>query len=98
MPNPQYNFLSWGFGFFIISGMAALGAGITFYLGAKRAYKELIDREVVLAKNIMETVGWDPNDSQPPQYGDYGDQGGYNPEHPGYNQPYNQNFGLPEKS
>ena len=36
MPRPDMNFLSWGYGFFIISGLASIGAGVCFYLEAKK--------------------------------------------------------------
>ena len=36
MPRPDMNFLSWGYGFFIISGIASIGAGVCFYLEAKK--------------------------------------------------------------
>lgn len=67
MPNPQFNFLSWGFGFYIISGLAAIGAGVTFCLDAKRSYEELVRRECTLADDVLQHLGWDPN--QPSSYG-----------------------------
>ena len=39
MPRPDMNFLSWGYGFFIISGIASIGAGVCFYLEAKKVGK-----------------------------------------------------------
>ena len=95
MPNPQFNFLSWGFGFYIISGIASIAAGVTFFIEAQRAYNELISREVVLAKNIMETVGWVPGEVGQPQEASY--EGGF--VDPSYRQqPYNPQYGVPARS
>ena len=36
MPRPDWNFLSWGFGFYIIHLIAALASGICFFLESKK--------------------------------------------------------------
>ena len=98
MPNPQFNELSWGFGFFIISGIAAMIAGITFLFEGKRAYEELTRREILMARTIMEALGWNPEDSTPlVKYADYDDEMGDFPAPGQMFDQYDPDYGLPSK-
>jgi hypothetical protein len=62
MPNPQFNFLSWGYGFFIMSGMGAMGAGVCFYLEAKKAYEQLFRQMDEQMKTELEMLGYTPSE------------------------------------
>jgi len=96
MPNPQFNFLSWGYGFLIMAGIASISAGVCFYLEAKKAYEELIRREMAFAKNILEMTGYAPSEKsdRPPSYpGSYPSESEYDNRYPSYDQGY-----LPPKA
>jgi hypothetical protein len=80
MPRPDMNFLSWGYGFFIISGLASIGAGVCLFMEAKKCYKELLAREEEYTKMTigmeMSAMGYAPSvgttASYPPGYNGYG--------------------------
>jgi len=54
LPRPDLNFLSWGFGFLIICGMASLVSGICMFKAAWDTYNELLLREDMYTKQAME--------------------------------------------
>jgi len=54
LPRPDLNFLSWGFGFLVISGMASLVSGICLFKAAWDTYNELLRREDDYTKQAME--------------------------------------------
>ena len=54
LPRPDLNFLSWGFGFLIISTILALVAGICMFKAAWDTYKELLEREDIHTQQAME--------------------------------------------
>lgn len=58
MPRPDLNFLSWGFGFYIISGIMSLAAGVTFFYEAWKVYKDLLNREKEFTMAAMEMSGY----------------------------------------
>ena len=54
LPRPDLNFLSWGFGFLIISGIASLVSGVLLFKAAWDTYNELLLREDEYTKQAME--------------------------------------------
>ena len=95
MPRPDLNLLSWGYGFFIISAIMSLGAGILFFLEARKVYDELMHREDEFLKAAIEASGYpsqsqysiDPGYNQPGFSYDkpaYSNQPSYTDEKPGY--------------
>lgn len=76
MPRPDQNFLSWGYGFFIISGIFSLAAGICLYLEAKRAYEVLVLAEERTRQQIAE---WEQMSHQQSFYSDYDKQSQFSP-------------------
>jgi len=54
LPRPDLNFLSWGFGFLIISGIASLVSGVLLFKAAWDTYNELLFREDEYTKQAME--------------------------------------------
>jgi len=54
LPRPDLNFLSWGFGFLIITGISSLVSGICLFKAAWDTYKELLLREDMYTKQAME--------------------------------------------
>lgn len=99
MPRPDMNFLSWGYGFFIISGIASIGAGVCFYLEAKKVYEELLRKEDEYNKMTLEMSGYAPSvgtmGTYPGQYNGYGTKDSYAPSgyDQGYNAGYDQGYG-----
>ncbi|CAD5117395.1 DgyrCDS6169 [Dimorphilus gyrociliatus] len=45
MPRPDWNFLSWGYGFLIISGLGSIAAGVCYFMQARDAYDQLKKKE-----------------------------------------------------
>jgi len=54
LPRPDLNFLSWGFGFLIICGIASLVSGICLFKDAWDTYQELLRREDLYTEQAME--------------------------------------------
>jgi len=54
LPRPDLNFLSWGFGFLIICGIAALVSGICLFKAAWDTYQELLRREDLYTQQALE--------------------------------------------
>jgi len=54
LPRPDLNFLSWGFGFLIISGISALVSGVCLFKAAWDTYNELLYREDIYTQQAME--------------------------------------------
>jgi len=54
LPRPDLNFLSWGFGFLIICGIASLVSGICLFKAAWDTYNELLYREDIYTQQAME--------------------------------------------
>ncbi len=108
MPRPDMNFLSWGYGFFIIAGLASIGSGACFFMEAKKCYTQLLRKEEEFTKLTLEMSGmaYQPStagSSYPPGYNGYSQsqsgyagqvypQQGYAPQQ-GYGQSYDQGYG-----
>ena len=56
MPRPDLNFLSWGYGFCLTSGMLGLFAGACFFLEAKNAYNLILEREDIVLDNAEKEI------------------------------------------
>ncbi|ELT92572.1 hypothetical protein CAPTEDRAFT_167369 [Capitella teleta] len=70
MPRPDLFFLSWGFGFYIISGIMSLFSGIAFFYEAWKVYKELLEREMEFTHAALQMSGYPmTNQSQAYSYG-----------------------------
>jgi len=54
LPRPDLNFLSWGFGFLIICGIASLVSGVCLFKAAWDTYQELLNREDIYTQQAME--------------------------------------------
>lgn len=54
MPRPDQNYLSWGFGFLIISGIFTTFSGICLFLAAWDTYNKLLKKEDEYTKLAME--------------------------------------------
>ena len=54
LPRTDLNFLSWGFGFLIICGIASLASGICMFKAAWDTYNELLYREDIYTQQAME--------------------------------------------
>jgi len=54
LPRPDQNYLSWGFGFMVISMIFALVTGILLFKAAWDCYKELLDREDEYTRQALE--------------------------------------------
>lgn len=70
LPRPDQNYLSWGFGFLIISAIMALAAGICLFMEAQKTYKALLQKEDEYMKAALEvsTYPLDPQSAYPPVY------------------------------
>merc|ERR1711976_708975 len=95
MPRPDLNFLSWGFGFYIISGIMSLASGVCFFYQAWKVYNELLKREMEFTKAALEMPGYPMSTTQSQGYPDYsygrpsiGSQASYEPSYgkPSYSQ------------
>lgn len=91
MPRPDQNYLSWGFGFLIISGICCLGAGICLFKAAWDTYQELLRREDEYTRQALELSTFQMMDQAPTdqdfsvvQPGYSGVQPYYDAEQPGY--------------
>ena len=71
MPRPDRNFISWGFGFYIICGMATIASGALLFLEALRVYNELMYRDDEYNKAMLEMSGYGPSVSSYPPGGSY---------------------------
>jgi len=58
MPRPDLSFLSWGFGFMIITGIMAVISGVCFFYQAWIVYSELLRRENEFNKAALEMSGY----------------------------------------
>jgi len=54
MPRPDFNIISWGYGFFVVSGIVSAAAGCCLYWEAQKVYGELMDREDTYAKQALD--------------------------------------------
>lgn len=54
LPRPDLNFLSWGFGFLIICGIASLVSGVCLFKAAWETYQELLRREDLYTQQALE--------------------------------------------
>jgi hypothetical protein len=90
MPRPDQNFLSWGFGFLIISAIFAMVSGIALFWEGQRTYDALLHKEDEYTKAALEMSAYPMEQSSyppvyEPEYGpayaaepNYG-QGGFGP-------------------
>lgn len=81
MPRPDWNFLSWGYGFFIIHALVATASGVCFFLESKKVYDKLQAMEDEMTAMSMQMSAYPQY-----EYSEYANQPpppGYN----GYNQP-----------
>lgn len=85
MPRPDLFFLSWGFGFYIISGIMTLASGICFYYEAWKVYSELLKREMEFTHAALEMSGY-------PMTATMTQSQGYSYGEPSYGQP---SYGRP---
>jgi hypothetical protein len=69
MPRPDLFFLSWGFGFYIISGIMSLFSGICFFYEAWKVYKELLNREMEFTNAALQMSGYPMSQTQAYSYG-----------------------------
>jgi len=65
LPRPDLNFLSWGFGFLVICGIASLASGICLFKASWDTYKELLRREDEYTQQAMELTVLQPDDGVP---------------------------------
>ena len=88
MPRPDQNFLSWGFGFLIISAIFALGSGVCLFWEGQKTYDALLRKEDEYTNAALEMSAYPMgHSSYPPIYeAEYDpdgaanyDQGGYAP-------------------
>lgn len=68
LPRPDQNYLSWGFGFLIISAIMALAAGICLFMEAQRTYKALLQKEDEYMKAALEASTYPLESAYPPAY------------------------------
>ncbi|ESN89893.1 hypothetical protein HELRODRAFT_91254 [Helobdella robusta] len=75
LPRPDLNFLSWGYGFLIITGLFSLASGILLYKEAQKTYDTLLRKEDEYTKAALEmsTYQLEPPSSLP----DYDYSAGY---------------------
>ena len=70
LPRPDQNYLSWGFGFMVISMICTLAAGVLLFKAAWVTYQELLRREDEYTKQALEMsaagieLGTYPDDNQ----------------------------------
>jgi len=109
MPRPDQNFLSWGFGFLVISAIFALVSGILLYKEGQDTYNKLLRKEDEYTKQALEMSAYTMAEQQmmhyPPEYGAPEYSGpAYPAEQPSYEQKglgYEPNYGpstLPSSS
>jgi len=66
MPRPDWNFLSWGFGFYIIHCVTAAASGACFFMESKQVYDKLQVMEDEMAAMTMQMSAYPPS-----AYSDY---------------------------
>jgi hypothetical protein len=93
MPRPDWNFLSWGYGFYIIHGLVAIASAISFFVESKKVYDKLQAMEDEMAMQMQsfqmsaypQSAYSDYPQSAPPDYNGYGQQSyGQAPSHQSY--------------
>jgi len=87
LPRPDLNFLSWGFGFLIICGIASLASGICLFKAAWDTYNELLRREDIYTEQAMEMSAF-PMEGMPTEQEIAVVQPGYSGVQPFYDEPY----------
>jgi len=88
LPRPDLNFLSWGFGFLIISGISSLVSGICLFKAAWDTYKELLLREDMYTKQAMELSAFQMEGGMPTEQEFAVVQPGYSGAQPFAEEPY----------
>jgi len=69
LPRPDQNFLSWGFGFLIISAIFALASGICLFMEGQKTYDSLLRKEDEYTKAALEMSTYPlEQSSYPPVY------------------------------
>lgn len=68
LPRPDLNFLSWGYGFLIITGIFGLAAGICLYKEAQNTYNLLLVKEDEYTKAALEMSTFQIEPVDPPIY------------------------------
>jgi hypothetical protein len=106
LPRPDQNFLSWGFGFLIISAIFALIAGIILFREAQKTYDALLLKEDEYTKAALEMSAY-PLQQQPyppayePEYGPPAatyDSSGYPPQQGPGSESFDKDPGYPDSS
>lgn len=77
LPRPDQNYLSWGFGFLIISAIMTLVSGICLFMEAQKTYRALLLKEDEYMKATLEAstyplqppLGYPPVYDSGPEYG-----------------------------
>lgn len=76
LPRPDQNYLSWGFGFLIISAIMTLVAGICLFMEAQKTYNLLLEKEDEYTKAALEVstyplepASYPPGYDSGPEYG-----------------------------
>jgi len=88
LPRPDLNFLSWGFGFLIISGISSLVSGICMFKAAWDTYQELLLREDLYTKQAMELSAFQMGGDMPTDQEFAVVQPGYSGAQPFAEEPY----------
>jgi len=69
LPRPDQNFLSWGFGFLIISAIFALASGVCLFMEGQKTYDALLRKEDEYTKAALEMSTYPlEQSSYPPVY------------------------------
>lgn len=84
LPRPDQNYLSWGFGFLIISAIFTCVSGVCLFKEGWRAYEELLIKEDEYTKAVLEMAAVPMMELYPPTYDD---GPGYGPSGPEYGPP-----------
>jgi hypothetical protein len=95
LPRPDQNYLSWGFGFLIISGICTLAAGICLFKAAWDTYQELLRREDEYTRQALELSTFQMLDQAPTDQDFSVVQPGYSGMQPGFYEPERMGSGPP---
>jgi hypothetical protein len=95
MPRPDQNYLSWGFGFLIISAICTLVAGLCLFKAAWDTYQELLRREDEYTRQALELSTFQMMDQVPTDQDFSVVQPGYSGIQPGYYEGEQPSFGPP---
>lgn len=76
LPRPDQNYLSWGFGFLIISAIMTLVSGICLFMEAQKTYNALLEKEdeytraaLEVSTYPLEPASYPPGYDSGPEYG-----------------------------